>query len=358
MGVLRFFLALSVAWTHAELPYGFSGELCVTIFFVISGFYIALVLNENKAYSNELQFYTQRGMRIFPVYWTVLFLSYCFSYYSNILGQTQAHIDFFLKLGQPVYLGLIWLISQLFIIGQDIFLFLEINSTGDISFQPDLTYARNPLHQINLIPQAWSLSIELMFYVLAPFILRRSILLLIVLLVGSVLIRLNISWFFGFSSDPWTTRFLPSELSFFVLGALAYRFVIPFKAKERIFGLLKYFIFVSIVVTGLLVNNFGKTNQVTLFAMVPLVVFGVIASIPLLFILTKKNKLDITIGELSYPLYVCHIFVFEVGHFFYGSSVIIDIGLVVVAIIFSFLLMYFIDKPVQTYRHRLIKTKN
>ena len=112
------------------------------------------------------------------------------------------------------------------------------------------------------------------------------------------LLALSVAWIYaellyGFSTDPWATWFFPSELSVFILGALGYRCVIPFSGTERRFSLLKYLIFVGIiVVVSLLVNNFGRTNQTTLLVIVPLIVFGLIVTIPSLFILTKNSVLD------------------------------------------------------------------
>jgi peptidoglycan/LPS O-acetylase OafA/YrhL len=47
MGTLRLFLALSVAFGHFGMPLGLlTSDIAVQSFFVISGFYMALVLNE------------------------------------------------------------------------------------------------------------------------------------------------------------------------------------------------------------------------------------------------------------------------------------------------------------------------
>jgi peptidoglycan/LPS O-acetylase OafA/YrhL len=49
MGSLRFFLAFSVAFGHFGPPLGFpTSDIAVQNFYVISGFYMALVLNEKS----------------------------------------------------------------------------------------------------------------------------------------------------------------------------------------------------------------------------------------------------------------------------------------------------------------------
>jgi peptidoglycan/LPS O-acetylase OafA/YrhL len=72
MGLIRFFLAISVVIAHngIRVP-GIEGLLAVYAFFVISGFYMALVLNE-KYLDNILGFYGARFLRLWPSYIVVL----------------------------------------------------------------------------------------------------------------------------------------------------------------------------------------------------------------------------------------------------------------------------------------------
>ena len=68
-----------------------------------------------------------------------------------------------------------------------------------------------------LVPQAWTLSIEIMFYILVPFVVRK-IRVIALLFSLSLFIRfLAISFGFGLH-DPWTYRFFPFELALFFLG--------------------------------------------------------------------------------------------------------------------------------------------
>ena len=80
MGLIRTLLAISVVLAHSSPIFGIKlvgGQVAVQAFYMISGFYMTLVLNEkyvgaNKAYK---LFITNRLLRLWPVYWTVLVVS-------------------------------------------------------------------------------------------------------------------------------------------------------------------------------------------------------------------------------------------------------------------------------------------
>ena len=47
MGLLRLLLALAVVGAHSGFAFILEGREAVTLFFIISGFYMALILNES-----------------------------------------------------------------------------------------------------------------------------------------------------------------------------------------------------------------------------------------------------------------------------------------------------------------------
>ena len=75
MGLLRVLLAVSVFMTHAPQSgltrglRGFGGSNAVELFFLVSGFYIALILD--KSYSTRMGFYKNRVLRLFPIYYII-----------------------------------------------------------------------------------------------------------------------------------------------------------------------------------------------------------------------------------------------------------------------------------------------
>ncbi|MCX6311853.1 MAG: acyltransferase, partial [Bacteroidetes bacterium] len=74
MGSIRTLLALSVVVFHSYFIFGerlIGGLVAVQAFYLISGFYMAMILNEKyKAGKGSYKlFITNRFLRIYPAYW-------------------------------------------------------------------------------------------------------------------------------------------------------------------------------------------------------------------------------------------------------------------------------------------------
>lgn len=72
-------MALSVVAAHGISVFKINlvgGPLAVQAFFIISGFYITLILNEKYVDVNNIYslFISNRFLRLYPIYWSVLFL--------------------------------------------------------------------------------------------------------------------------------------------------------------------------------------------------------------------------------------------------------------------------------------------
>jgi len=81
-------------------------------------------------------------------------------------------------------------------------------------------------------------------------------------------------------------------------------------------------------------------------------------TIPFIFIYTKKNTVDRFIGELSYPIYISHIFI--LSYCLPLIKYIIDISkyeciaAVLLTTLFSILLILFLIKPIDKYREKRV----
>src|SRR3954447_5357614 len=81
MGIIRLLLAIAVLIImHSDPPPGFhmiGGAGAVQGFYVISGFYMALVLNEKypRGAKGYREFIVQRFLRLMPAYWCCLLLA-------------------------------------------------------------------------------------------------------------------------------------------------------------------------------------------------------------------------------------------------------------------------------------------
>lgn len=206
MGILRILLALSVLIGHAgkALPITQStfvvGFVAVQCFFVISGFYMAFILN-GKYHLME-NFYWNRALRIFPTYWFVLLLGL-------VLPLLYGRINFLEKILQTdwtISSKIFMLFSNLFLFGSDVMMFFFPGLDG-INFTTNFRNESAFFYFYHEIPQAWSIPLELYFYAMAPFIIKspKKLLFCIMLSMGC---RIIIGKFIGLH-DPWNYRFFP-----------------------------------------------------------------------------------------------------------------------------------------------------
>jgi len=205
MGIFRVILALSVLLTHAGgfavfsrggiYHYSITGGLvAVQCFYIISGFYMSLILNDKytKKKSSLFLFYTNRIFRLMPLYCFFLIVSIgftCIFDYSNYKSIALLYfIDYFkmLDISSKVYV----IASHILVIGQDLSFFLGINPhTGGLSIDStSLIHTTDPvLWGFYFIPQSWTLSLEFCFYLLVPFFVKRINSTILVILLSFVI---------------------------------------------------------------------------------------------------------------------------------------------------------------------------
>ena len=290
MGTLRFLLAFSVAYGHLAVPLDFpTSDIAVQSFFVISGFYMALVLNEKYGPGCYWLFISNRLLRLWPAYVIVLVLS---------LATADNWTPIF-ALDWPSVA--VFAASQLLIVGQDLYFFLCV-SHDTLAFTVHQTAARAPLYAFVPIPQAWSLALEINFYLLAPFLVRRGPTSIAALIAASLLLRLALQGIFGFGGDPWSHRFFPSEIALFLTGALGYRFSASTTNEQRRRTLALLLVAAALVSASLAISRWDGIQRLASLSLLA----AIIVAVPWLFDLTKTFGIDRYIGELSYPLYICH----------------------------------------------------
>ena len=243
MGVLRTILALLVVGSHLH---AFGGAaFAVKSFFIISGFYMALVINTRYWALPVSSFYASRLLRLLPLYWVIGLLTLIAEivlvprgqYFDRLASPLAygAGLDLAsLPLPIILYIGL----SLTTMLGLDTGLWIGFDRVnGALSFAPDFAPGVTSVVALNPVPQGWTIGLELLFYALAPFIVRRSIWLIGSLCVVSLAFRLALIAL-GFSGEPWNRALLPSELIYFLLGVLGYRLyvVIPRLKSFRAHG--------------------------------------------------------------------------------------------------------------------------
>lgn len=348
MGVLRLLFALSVLVYHAREPQGlflFNQQAAILSFFIISGFYMALILDGK--YQSKFSFYISRALRIFPLYWIALSLTIILGYIKLQLhlGSDETAITHYFQ--YSTYLsGFSAMIEFINFILRN---FTLLVTKDFFSIQNNLA----PGYLI--VNPAWTLQIELIFYLLVPFltIIKKNFLLYVFLYV---------IFFYGIAEPflliPQQTlihSFLNYFL-FFLLGMCSYRYVYKHLKKPKIKKLpILVFIFFLGFISFYQVLPGKILDKSLLMSLAYYVAFAL--SIPYIFSLTKKSVIDRFIGELSYPVYITHmifvkiLFSLHIPSIPYLNSLIIAIP----TLIFSILLVMFIQNPIDRIRHKKLR---
>lgn len=350
MGFLRTLLALSVVLDHLGGGYAdhlVGGRLAVQLFYVISGFLISYVLTATDNYQGATgKFYANRFLRLFPIYLAVAALT--------LMAHVVSGGAFFrIYDALPFSAELFLVLANLLILGQDWLMFFGIEHSA-LVFTGNFAHSEVPLYQGLLVPQAWTLGVEMSFYLVAPFVLhspRRLIALLAAsLALRAVLVATGIGM-----TDPWTYRFFPTELALFLAGSLSHQVLLPrYKAWTRRIHRLPELGTAMLCVYCLLHFSIGLNHNVR----DALAVLLFAALLPLAFLFQSRHRLDKAIGELSYPIYICHSLVIMFFSWLLNEVEVhqpmLFAALVVTGCIgFSALLNGLIADPVERLRSRL-----
>ena len=321
MGTLRLYLALCVIASHTNRIAFFpmhSGDQAVQIFFMVSGFYMELVYEK---YRSAGAFYLSRAQRIFFPYWTILAGILLVSLALGLSMKNWGELTPYLNAAQRNGSAGIWLagISNFSIFGQDAVYFLGAEPGKSLAFTPDFRSSSHPLWHLLAIPQAWSVGVELMFYLLVPLLTRLKNHWLAGVLVLSLAARFYTYYVIGWRDDPWSYRFMPFELCFFIMGMLACRFWKNHRpALESSLGFLsgaghRLMMARVLCVIGLCfllkVCVFVASKWVDRGSATLLFNFCWMALLPVLFTMSRADRIDREVGELSYPIYLIHYFI-------------------------------------------------
>lgn len=198
------------------------------------------------------------------------------------------------------------------------------------------------------VPQAWTLALEIYFYAMAPFMVRLQTRYLMAIAVLLVAIK-TVALASGLNHEPWVYRFFPFELPLFLVGMVAYRAA---KSRHWRFGRAAVFgVVLAILLFPILEVVVGHVVAKILF------LCAVVATLPAVF-QAKSSGWDQQLGELSYPLYLCHIAVMRFVPTIDGvgnSEGILTFWVVLFSVLASVGLRFAVDWPVNIYRQRRLK---
>jgi peptidoglycan/LPS O-acetylase OafA/YrhL len=362
MGLFRLLLAIAVVLEHtANSPWKLMrGFEAVHVFFIISGFYMAMVLTKKYTGPSGLKkFYLNRFLRLYPVYiiTTLLAISWYFFCQLSTHGTASKALIFTISKYASSMENILFWLPNFTLIGTDIANWFNFSKSGIISIAGA---AELPVDEKSLfwlggtrwVPQAWTIGSELFFYILAPFIItgQKYIKICAVILISFYLL-------FSFSGN-------------FLYGGY---FIWVFWIWLFAIGMLTFLLFERFHIFFTSIIEFSNKNKIPLFCILLslfilpyafhyhtpktlLLIFSVI-SIPLFFELTKSNTIDRFIGELSYPVYCTHMLVAElnqtiIGYFKLSYSYLPGAN-VLVTILLSLALVFFVEKQIDKIRAKI-----
>jgi peptidoglycan/LPS O-acetylase OafA/YrhL len=324
---------------------------------------MSLILNEKypATRSGNLLFYGNRFLRIYPIYWGVLLATlavfvavFCVSIILPQFSPSAAKLGILIQAAKEFSFEkiafIVW--SNVALFGMDLGYFMRFDLSR-LAFTENWLLYQPPPSALYLVPQAWSLAIEVTVYAVAPFVFRRSVIFLLALLVASFVAR-TLAFDNGLDFDPWYYRFFPFEFGLFVVGSLLYRAYSALSiVRSEAFG----WVSLTIAIASILLYQAAPDvpgsalgfEQRELLFVIPFAL-----SIPGTFALSKTWRLDRWIGELSYPIYLVHGLVVVAcrGHFGWFGEIP-----VLATILLAVMLAVVIEIPLDRLRQARVENR-
>jgi len=314
LDTLRLISVLFVFVYHLDSNYLENGYLGVDIFFVISGYIITNILIKDLSIK---EFFIRRFKRLLP---TLFLLSIVILYFT-------------LKLNQNISLEQIYkeALHSIFFISN----YLFYSQSTDYFMQNDLNETAY-LH-------TWSLSIEMQFYLIYPFILKKLINKKLILLY-TLFFLAGLSLILSVYSNSYSSFYLFHNRAYeFLFGAITFLCMKEFKLKKIQYNTI---IIIFIIFIGIFMSNINPLNNEIAKRL----------SISLAFCLLiymcsnskenfLNNKLTSYFGRASYSIYLIHYpMIIFVGNIIERNFTWYFI-IIIFTILLSILSYEFVEKP-------------
>lgn len=244
----------------------FASSRAVPGFFVISGFLIYMSYEKS---TSIWEYYFKRALRLIPAYYLLITISAILLFFISSATTKEYFSDGFFN----------YIIYN--------FLFLNFLS-------PELpgVFSDNPLQTIN--GALWTLKIEVMFYLIVPFLFKLASKCSAILFFSSIFIAslFYVYYFNALFEETGNNLYhqlsyqLPGQMMYFVSGILAYLY----------FGVLKKYI-LGFMLIAFCIFYFQIFELDSIALCITLVYFFMIAP----YHISLKN-----IGDLSYGVYIFH----------------------------------------------------
>lgn len=281
-GILRYLLALMVVQTHLWKAAPWAGNYAVFTFFVLSGYLMTLVLHERYSFdpAGVMRFLANRALRIYPPYWIVLPLAAYAAYHAPHLASA-VHRHYALPATD-----ILWL-KNILIIGAD-----------------------HPTKSTLVIP-AWSLHIELVFYGLMALGLSRNRATVFLWFAAGLAYTVYMAMLHPTEYQFWYYRYFPLQAGSLAFSAGAAVYYLRGRVSLRPGIAFAVTAFAAAFMSGagviwsdadaLYLQGFYISLSLGFLAVLALA--GVDASsLP-----GPLRSIDRLLGDLSYPIFLCHV---------------------------------------------------
>ncbi|MBB4858426.1 peptidoglycan/LPS O-acetylase OafA/YrhL [Novosphingobium chloroacetimidivorans] len=358
MGLLRVLLAIAVLVSHTGMRWRLllvDGPVAVQIFYIVSGFYMGLVLNEryDRPALNRV-FYVNRLARIYPVYLVFLAL-YVVAFAAAQLASGNSPLSPYLQDSVSLTAKLLFGLLNLTVVGQDIAFYLA-PSQGHLVFSTTpFAQGGHEVFRFMAIPMAWSLALELYFYALAPFIARRPVRQIATIMGLSLVARIAAA-LLGISADPFSYRFFPFELALFLAGVLGYK---VWAAKPELWRTQEARILALAAVAAIVFYPvlLGSWSELAFFTPARVGTLTLAAcALPAIHEWSRTRGWDRRIAELSFPLYLGHLLIIGLvprTGMFAAHPALYAMVIIAISLLVAWLVVRFVERGIEAWRRQL-----
>jgi len=320
-GLYRFALAFLVVLAHLWPDFNnYAGIYAVFGFYALSGYLMALVLERRYGHSlsGTVRFLSNRFLRLFPPYWATLLLAYLV-------------IRAWPEVSQGINPSMV----------------LPSDSSGWLSNW--FLFGLNGAKQ-RLVPPAWSLDVELCFYIFMGLFLTRNKIITkhwARISVGVHLFLLATGADLGERYYPLLAASLP-----FSFGACIYHFELGKRFTQRkhlYWAPILFFLNVTIA------PDTNKTGfYLSLLSAGYLIM--VLRQVDTKKVHARLRKADTFLGNLSYPVFLAHwpmaILMIQIGWAEHKGGWLLLVALLPI-LLFAIIIHYVVEVPVETLRRRI-----
>ena len=250
-------------------------------------------------------FISNRFLRIYPSYLVVFAVSGLI-YAAGSLKLHARPIDssYWVEAWQRHHYRALALVavSQFSIFGLDLTPLLDFTASKGFGWTGTLGDGAIRAWRFNFMPHAWSISVELFFYLAAPLIcLARRWAQVGLVGLGLAAHLAAWRWLPPSVAAVATYHFFPFQIGYLVLGVLSFHLLHPLFEKGHIHAGWTWAVLPPFAATVLFYG--WLPERLAYASSIGLGFF----SIPLLFNLSRRSNIDRIIGDLSYPMYLSHI---------------------------------------------------